>query len=79
VAVTYEVSAMTSGTEAVRVLAELYRLLADAHGVTPERQDENTLRIRFFGTDDPEARRLIEDRLAGINPSWPIHVRLERL
>jgi hypothetical protein len=79
VAVTYEVSTMTTGTEALRMLAELYRLLADAHGVTPERPDENTLRIGFFGIEDTEARRLIEERLAGINPSWPIHIRLERL
>jgi hypothetical protein len=65
------VSKVTSGTEADRILSELYRAFDGRPGVTARREDENTVEI--VGAD----RAAVDEILNLASFTWPIHVRVE--
>jgi hypothetical protein len=64
------VSKVTSGTEADRILSELYRAFDGRPGVTARREDENTVEI--VGAD----RAAVDEVLNVISVTWPVHVRV---
>jgi hypothetical protein len=62
---------VTSGTEADRILSELYRTFDGRPGVTARREDEDTVEIS--GAD----RAAVDEVLSAISVTWSVHVRLD--